>query len=180
MKQLNESLQHLDFENQLLTTMGIDKYASSIGNDEDFITVNFTVRSKPGADDLVNWLERGYDWIVDAETSPGEVTDGKFLVFAELNRRTNAAKRIYEIMADLETLTGLDAEEWKLNIGDSMYPASEETIKKHIPLSPLEYKEQHETELNEMRVIAGLEEVTIYNGKKDAAIQAMQRSAGII
>jgi hypothetical protein len=60
-----------------------------------------------------------------------------------------------------------------------MYPASEETIKKHIPLSPLEYKEQHETELNEMRVIAGLEEVTIYNGKKDAAIQAMQRQAGI-
>jgi hypothetical protein len=111
MTQLNESLQHLDFENQLLTTMGVDKYASSIGNDEDFITLNFTVRSKPGADDLVNWLERGYDWIVDAETSPGEVTDGKFLVFAELNRRSTAPKRIYEILADLETLTGVGAEE---------------------------------------------------------------------
>jgi hypothetical protein len=85
-----------------------------------------------------------------------------------------------EILEDLETLTGLDAEEWKLKIGDKMYPASQETIKQHIALSPLEYRESHETELNEMRVIAGLEEVAIYDGKKDEAIQAMQRQAGII
>jgi hypothetical protein len=180
MTQLNESLQHLDFENQMIPILGIDKYASTIGGDDDFITLSFTTKSKAGANDLVNWLERGYDWLVDAETSPGEVTNGKFLVFAELNRRSHSPKRIIEILKDLETLTGLESEKWKLNIGEEMYPASEETIKKHIALSPLEYKEQHETELNEMRVIAGLEEVTIYNDKKDPEIQAMQRQAGII
>jgi hypothetical protein len=180
MTQLNESLQQLDFENQLIPMLEIDQYASTIGTDADFITLSFTVKSKPGSDDLVNWLERGYDWIVDAETSPGEVTNGKFLVFAELNRRSHSPKRIMEILEDLETLTGLDAEEWKLKIGDKMYPASQETIKQHIALSPLEYKESHETELNEMRAIAGLEQVVIYDGKKDEAIQAMQRQAGII
>jgi hypothetical protein len=85
-----------------------------------------------------------------------------------------------EILEDMETLTGLGAEEWKLQIGEKMYPASQETIKKHIALSPLQYREQHETELNEWRDLAGLEQVVIYDGKKDKDIQAMQRQAGII
>jgi hypothetical protein len=174
------SLQHLDFENQIIPTAGVDMYASTIGSDADFITLSFTVKSKAAANDLVSWLERGYDWLVDAETSPGEVSNGKFLVFSELNRRSHSPQRIMEILEDMETLTGLGAEEWKLQIGEKMYPASQETIKKHIALSPLQYREQHETELNEWRDLAGLEQVVIYDGKKDKDIQAMQRQAGII
>lgn len=191
-QQLNESLQYLDMENQVIPELGVDKYKSSIGDDDEFITLNFTVRSKACAEDLVNWLERGYDWIIDADTSPGEVTTGKFLVFVEMNRRTSVPARVIEMLDDLETLTDIKAEDWKLNIGEGVYPASVETIKKMVDLSPQEYRDNEsadelevggasdEDELNEMRIIAGLEpHATVNATQVDPAIQALKLIAGI-
>ena len=45
------------------------------------------------------------------------------------------------------------------------------------PLSPKNYREQHEGELNEWRVAAGLPTKTIY--EEDDAIIALQTAAGI-
>ena len=128
-KQLNESLKHLDMEDQVLPVLGIDQFKSTIGDDSDFITMNFTVKSAEVAEDLVTWLEYGYEWIVDAEPSPGEVQNGKFLVFIDVDRRTRVPERVMEMLSDLDTLTGIDAKDWKLKIGDTMYPASEKIMK---------------------------------------------------
>jgi hypothetical protein len=177
---LNESLQYLDMEHQLIAVLGIDKYSSKIGNDSDFITLDFTVKSSEAAEDLVIWLERGYSFIIDAETSPGEVSDGKFLVFAEINRRSKAPNRIMEMLDDLQTLTGIDSSDWDLEIGDKTLPATEENIRDNVSTSPHEYRESHETELNEMRDLAGLDTVNIYTDKHDDVIQQMQLRAGII
>ena len=177
---------------QVIPELGLDKYESKIGDDDEFITLDFTVRSKACAEDLVNWLERGYDWIIDAENSPGEVSTGKFLVFVELNRRNRVPQRIMEMLSDLETLTDIKPEDWKLKIGDEMYPASEETIKEHVELSPQQYRDNEtpdekaddteslDEELNEMRIIAGLEPHANKSKKVDPAIEAIQIIAGII
>lgn len=173
-------------EDQVSPVLGIDQFRSTIGDDSDFITMNFTVKSAEVAEDLVTWLEYGYEWIVDAEPSPGEVQNGKFLVFIDVDRRTRVPERVMEMLSDLDTLTGIDAKNWKLKIGDTMYPASEKIMKQHLALSPHEYKEQHggeddeeQADLNEMRVIAGLEPVTRYADKRDALIREMQFKAGI-
>lgn len=186
--QLNESLQYLDMENQVIPILGIDKYKSKIGNDDEFMTLHFTVRSKLCAEDLVNWLERGYDWIIDADNSPGEVATGKYLVFVEMDRRTKAPARIMDMLGDLDTLTDIKPEDWKLNIGDHMYPASEDAIKEHVELSPQQYRDNNpdeesedsldDLELNEMRVIAGLEPTTkIKQTSKE--LESLQIRAGI-
>lgn len=182
-RQLNESLKYLDMEDQVFPLLGIDQYKSTIGDDSDFITINFTVKSAAVAEDLVTWLEYGYEWIVDAETSPGEVENGKFLVFIDVDRRTRVPERVMEMLDDLNTLTGIDGKDWKLKIGDAVYPASEKTMKQLLVLSPHEYKEEHkddeEADLNEMRVIAGLEPVAQYSDKRDDLIRQMQHKAGI-
>ena len=182
-RQLNESLKYLDMEGQVLPVLGIDQYKSTIGDDSDFITASFTVKSAAVAEDLVTWLEYGYEWIVDAETSPGEVENGKFLVFIDVDRRTRVPERFMEMLDDLNTLTGIDGKEWKLKIGDVMYPASEKVMKQHLVLSPHEYKAEHsedqEADLNEMRVIAGLEPIPQYSDKRDELIRQMQHKAGI-
>ena len=163
-------------EGQVLPILGIDQYKSTIGDDSDFITMNFTVKSAAVAEDLVTW-------IVDAETSPGEVENGKFLVFIDVDRRTRVPERVMEMLDDLDTLTGIDGKDWKLKIGDEMYPASEKTMKQLLVLSPHEYKEQHsedeEADLNEMRVIAGLEPIAQYSDKRDDLIRQIQHKAGI-
>jgi len=177
--QLNESLKYLDMENQMIPILGVDQYASKIGDDNEFITLDFTVRSKGCATDLVVWLERGYEWVIDAEASPGEISRGKFLVFVEIKRRQRSANQIIDLINDLETLTGLTAEDWQLKIADKMYPATAETVKEHIELSPHDYREEHEEELNEMRVIAGLEP-TNHTYEADEDIKLLQRQAGLI
>jgi hypothetical protein len=185
-KQLNESLKYLDMEDQVYPVLAIDQYKSTIGDDSAFVTAHFTVKSQAVAEDLTTWLEYGYDWIVDAEPSPGEVENGKYLVFIDMDRRTKIPARVMEMLDDMNTLTGIDGKDWQLKIGDAMYPASEQAMKQHLILSPHEYKEindtdedTEETDLNEMRVIAGLEPVPQYTDKRDELIRQMQHKAGI-
>lgn len=166
-------------ENQVIPILGIDQYSSQIGDDSEFITLNFTVKAASVGEDLVTWLERGYDWVIDAEQSPGEVTNNRYLVFVEMNRRTTVPKKIMIMLSDLETLTGIDAGDWKLKIQEQLVDATISNIEKSVDLSPHEYRIRHETELNEWRDLAGLDTVMIYD-EPDNDIQNIQRQAGII
>jgi hypothetical protein len=176
-KYLTEGLKYLDMKNQVFPSLGIDQYKSSVGQDDDLITLHFAVKSKAVGEDLAEWFEKGYDWVVDAETSPGEVTDGKFLVFVEMTRRTKSAERIMEMIIELETLTGLNPDEWKFKIGDNIQKGSKEFIEKHLQLSPHDYRMAHEEPLNEWRQIAGIKTTNTYNDDED--MKAMKRRAGI-
>jgi hypothetical protein len=178
MKQLNESLKHLDMEDQVIPTLGIDVYKSKIGYDNEIVTLDFTVKQKMVAEDLVEWLEKGYDWIIDCEPSPGEISNDRYLVFVEMNRRTNAAKRIVDMLADLETLTGLKSKDWRVKFSSGQGPATVDFINKHLVSDPNEYKAQHGEELNEMRLAAGLETKKLRAVGDD--LKAWQRQAGII
>ena len=167
----------MDMEDQVLPLLGIDQYKSSVGGDDDIITLNFVVKDKAVGDDLAEWFERGYDWVVDAEPSPGEVTSGKFFVFVEISRRSKSPEQIMEMIEDLETLTGLKPSEWKFKIGEETEPASANFIKKNIQLSPHDYRMAHEEPLNEWRQIAGIQTTSTYNDDED--MKAMKRRAGI-
>jgi hypothetical protein len=177
MKQLNESLSHLDLEDELDTIIGIDEFKSRIGEDDDLITIHFMLNSKEAGEDLVLWLERGYEFIIDADISPGEVERGKYFVFAEMNRRPSSPRKIIELLADLETLTGVKAEDWTIKVDHDRYPATKENIAKYVPLTSSDYKSKNQSELNEWREIAGLKASKTYDADQD--IVAIQRQAGI-
>lgn len=176
-KILTEGLKYMDMESLVLPLMGIDQYKSSVGADEDIITLNFVTKNKSVSEDLAEWFERGYEWVVDAEVSPGEVTSGKFFVFVEMTRRSKSAEQIMEMIEDLETLTGLKPSGWKFKIGEKTEPASIEFIKKNIQLTPHDYRMVHEKPLNEWRQIAGIQTTNTYNDDED--MKAMKRRAGI-
>jgi hypothetical protein len=130
------------------------------------------------AQDLVDWLERGYEWIIDSETSPGEVFDKKYYVFAEMNRRSSAAKRIVELLDDLSTLTALKLDDWELKVDDKKIKATVEDIENNVILNPTEYTRTEEHELNEWREIAGIPASKTYDDT-DEDILHMQRLARI-
>jgi hypothetical protein len=178
MKQLNEGLHYHDMENQITPILGIDQFKSKIGDDSEIIVLNFIVKYQAVGEDLVDWLERGYDWIIDAEVSPGEVLDGKFYVYAEMNRRGTAPRRIIEMLEDLETLTDISIDNWKIKIDDKTLDATRELLEQHMILNASEYKRQKDADLNEWREIAGLPQVN--NTEYDDDIKAWQRTAGII
>ena len=177
---VNEGLDYMDMEHQIEPHVSVDEYSAKMGKDSDIVTLAFIVKSEAAGNDLVDWFERGYDWILDSSLSEGELSPGKYLVFVEMKRRTKVPERIVELVDDLETLTGMTADEWDVNIDEQDYSADTEILKKVITISPHEYREENENEkeLNEMRHRAGLDTVSSY-GKPDSEIKAFISMAGL-
>jgi len=165
---------------QIEPTVSVDEYAAKAGRDADIVTLAFTVNSEAAGNDLVDWFERGYDWIIDASISEGELSPGKYLVFVEMKRRTKVPERIVELIDDLETLTDLKIKDWTVNINEEDYDADTEVLKQKITISPHEYREQNEDEeeLNEMRHRAGLDTVNLH-GEPDSELKAFISMAGL-
>jgi len=179
---LSEGLNYLDMENQVIPVVSVDEYAAKMGTDKDIVTVTFMVKSKLVADDLVTWFERGYDYILDASVSDGELGPNKWLVFVEMERRSWVARRLLGLLKDLQTLTGMAPEEYTLNIDTEEYPMELEIMKQKIILNPAKYEIEKENtvdeELNEMRLKAGLDHKES-DTPKDEYIKSLQASAGI-
>jgi hypothetical protein len=173
-------LDYHDFKGFVMPEITVDEYAAKIGKDSDIVTLAFLVKSKNAGDDLANWLETGYDYILDASVSDGELSPGHWLVFAEMDRRLAVPERIVEIIEDMVTLTNLPVEDWTITIDDKKYKADPSLIKGAMILSPHEYREQKESdqELNEFRTIAGLENKKVFE-KLDKEIRDFTNSANI-
>ena len=177
-RQLSEALEFKDLDGMMKNTIHVDEFSSKMGDDDDIIVVSFFVRSKEAARDLVNWFEKGYDWILDADTSPGEIKPGRFLVYVEMRRRSSAGKWIADMLDDLSTLTEYKSDsDWTMHYEGQEYPFSQETFDSTVPLSPKEYRKRKDEDLNEMRIAAGVEPVQIHEREQD--IRALQSAAGI-
>jgi len=174
-----EGLDYHDMEGQLDPMVTVDEYAAKMGKDKDIVTLAFTVKSEAAGADLVDWFERGYDWVLDASLSDGEITSGKWLIFVEMERRSTVPKRIVELLNDLKTLTNLKLSEWTIQVDEEEYEPEEQILKQVIICNPNEYKieKEKEEELNEMRSKAGLETKPIY--EKDAELKDFISKAGL-
>tara|TARA_R110000823_G_scaffold94125_3_gene205923 strand:- start:839 stop:1387 length:549 start_codon:yes stop_codon:yes gene_type:complete len=179
---ITESLNYLDMENQVFPIVSVDEYAAKMGTDKDIVTVTFMTKSKLVAEDLVTWFERGYDFILDASISEGELEAGKWLVFVEMERRSWVARRLIGLIRDLETLTGMPVEDYTLNIDAEEYPLELDIMKQKIILNPAKYQtekeDEVEEELNEMRLQAGLDHKES-DTPKDEYIKNIQAIAGL-
>lgn len=178
-KILTETFDYKDLEGQVEPIVFVDEYASNVGEDDEVVTLAFVVKGQQASEDLTDWFERGYDWILDSEVSEGQYKKGKYLVFVELDRRTKVPGRIVELIEDLQTLTDLPIEQWKIMIDDVEYKADEAVLKQVIILSPSEYRVKHEEDLNEMRERAGLEPRKLFKDKQDNLIKEFISKAGL-
>lgn len=175
--QLSEGLEYKDLENMMKPTVHVDEFSSKMGTDDEIVVVSFFVRDLQASKDLMHWFEKGYDFVLDADRSPGEIRPNRYLVYVELRRRSNVAENVQQLLEDLKTLTEYDVDDWILCHNEKEYPWSIEQFNKIIPITPRDYRQQHEGELNEMRVAAGITPKQIY--ERDQILQSLQHSAGI-
>jgi hypothetical protein len=177
-KILSEGLDYHDLANQVIPEISIDEYAAKMGDDDDVVTVAFTVKGKQVGEDLTDWFERGYDFVLDAQVSDGEITPDRYLVFVELDRRNNVPNRVCELIDDLETLTGLKPKEWTITIDKEDYDADPDQLRSALILSPHLYRQVKEKDLNEMRELSGLDSKKIY-GEPDTTLKDFLSKAGL-
>jgi hypothetical protein len=181
-KLLNEGLDYHDLEGIVTPRVTIDEYAAQMGKDSEIVTLAFIVKNKQAGEDLSDWFERGYDFVLDAQVSDGELTSGTYLVFVEMNRRTTVPERIITLLDDLETLTDIPLKDWTVVVDDEEYEPDAEVLEQVITISPHQYREEvepDEEELNEMRERAGLEVKALHADKQDADIKAFKAMAGL-
>jgi len=175
---LSEGLQYKDLDGIMKSTIHVDEFAAKMGDDDDIIVVSFFVRDLQAAKDLVAWFEKGYDFILDADRSPGEIKPNRYLVYIELRRRRSAPRNIQQLLDDLSTLTEFEADQWTMHYKGKDQDWSEETFAKLVPLTPDAYRAENETELNDMRSAAGIEPKKIHEKLPDD-VKALQSMAGI-
>jgi hypothetical protein len=178
MRLLLEGFDYLDLENQVIPELSIDEYSAKTGTDDKVVTLAFTIKGAQASKDLVEWFERGYEWVIDADVSDGELSPGKYLVFVEINRRTSTPNKIVELVEDLETLTRLKVKDWTITINEEEFDCDIEQIKSQMILSPQEYRETKEEGLNEMRELAGSAPKKLY-GEHDSILKDFISKAGL-
>jgi len=176
---LTEGLDYHDMKGQIDPRVSIDEYAAKMGEDSDIVTMAIKINSKLAAEDLVAWLEIGYDFILDASVSDGEVEPGKWLVFVEMKRRSNVPSKIINILSDLETLSDMSLKDYTIVYNEEDYDANPDILKQVIILNPADYKREvdKEDELNEMRKIAGLDNKNVHD--IDEEIRKFITNAGL-
>ena len=176
---LFESLEFKDMEGLLKSTIHVDEFSSKMGDDDDIIVVSFFVRNPQAAKDLMQWFEKGYDFVLDADRSPGEIKPNRYLVYVELRRRSTAGGNVETLLNDLNTLTEFDVADWTMHYKNKEVPFSRDEFDRLVPLTPRAYRERYEKDLNEMRTAAGMPTKRIYD-QDDKALQSIQSAAGII
>lgn len=182
---LTEGLDWHDLEDQIVPIVSIDEYSAHMGKDSEIITMAFIIKSQNAGNDLVDWFERGYDWVLDAELSEGELSPGRFVVFVEMSRRSTGPARIIELLDDLTTLTNIPLLDWTIRVDEEDYSPELSELQAVITISPHAYRETEEeidnkndSALNEMRAVAGLANKKIYK-TEDEAIRSFKALAGL-
>jgi hypothetical protein len=178
---INEGLEQNDLARLVHPELHIDEYKSKMGKDEDIVVLSFKVNGREPAEDLVNFIEKGYEWVLDADVSAGELDDGDFLVFVECDREPAAAENIMAMMKDIMNLTSQVLGEWSLQIRSNPQKLDLvlDSIKNNVPLSANSYQMQYGKKgLDEMRTAAGVAVTT--RAPVNDYTQTLRSLAGIL
>jgi hypothetical protein len=141
--QLNEtSLLANDLRDLVHHVFEVDSYKSKMGEDKDVVVLSFVVNGKDPASDLVEFIEKGYKFVLDADATPGELSDGKYRVFVELERNRHVAENISDMLYGIGKLSGLEKFKFRYHKSFHSLEAVTETLKEVIPNSALDYEQK--------------------------------------
>ena len=151
-KLLRENLEQGDLKRLVHNELHIDEYKSKMGDDSDVCVISFKVSGKEPSADLVSFIEKGYDYVLDADVSSGEKEGGDYLVFVELDRTEELPDQIIQIIEDLMNLTEQDLADWRVRYYKSTkdHDLTADILREIIPLTPEEYSAKYDKEDDEV------------------------------
>jgi hypothetical protein len=142
---ITEGLRPNDLQDMIFDIFEVDTFQSKMGEDRDVCVLSFRARDRAPARDMMEFIEKGYNFVLDSDVSAGEDREGTYHVFVELNRSPELGKQIAEIVEGIKRLTAIEG--WKFRYHKSSYAheLSEDNINKIIPTSPNAYETMMES-----------------------------------
>jgi hypothetical protein len=138
-QQLNEGLRPMDLQEMVHPVFEVDSFRSKMGEDRDVCVISFQVKDRSPAKDLMEFIEKGFNFVLDADVSSGENNKGEYAVFVELSRSPRLAEQIKELTYGVKKLTGIENFKFKYHKNSEVHEASEDNLKSKIPPSASAY-----------------------------------------
>jgi hypothetical protein len=139
MNNITESLRGGDLRNLIKKVFAIDSHKSKIGDDHDIVVLQFTVDQRDAAQDLENFIEMGYPFVIDADASSGETDEGLYSVYVEIERTRHIAEQIMEIVEGLKQLTQMEQFRFRYFKGFKSQEATLSNLKNSVPSNRQDY-----------------------------------------
>jgi len=117
----------------------IDSYKSKMGSDEDIVTVAFSTMTTESATDLADFIERGYSFVLDADATPGEQSDGTYKVFVEIQRDKAVPSQIEELANGVKNLTDMKEIKFRYYKNFRSVPLTQAALEEVMPVDADEY-----------------------------------------
>jgi hypothetical protein len=133
-QQLNEGLRPMDLQEMVHPVFEVDSFRSKMGEDRDVCVISFQVKDRSPAKDLMEFIEKGFNFVLDADVSSGENNKGEYAVFVELSRSPRLAEQIKELTYGVKKLTGIENFKFKYHKNSEVHEASEDNLKSKINL----------------------------------------------
>ena len=137
--QINEGLRSEDLKEMIYPIFEVDSYKSKMGEDQDVCVISFVAKDRGPANDLMEFIEKGYGFVLDADVSSGENENGEYLVFVELSRNPKLAEQIKDLTYGVYKLTGINEWQFKYHKGIELLEATKEALESNIPSTPALY-----------------------------------------
>jgi hypothetical protein len=111
-----------------------------MGEDQDIVVLGFRVKEKNPAIDMMEFIEKGYNFILDADMSAGEEKDGQYQVFVEIERTPELKNQLKELLGGVGQLC--NCKEWRFRYqkAPSSLEFNEENITEAIPMTKEDYE----------------------------------------
>lgn len=140
MRLLREGLRPNDLEDMIFDRFEIDAFQSKMGDDKDVCVLSFRAKERNPARDMMEFIEKGYNYVLDSDVSAGEDREGFYHVFVELPRTRNLPKQIEEIVDGVRRLTNIAEWKFKYYRSHKAHDLSEENISSVVPMTPGDYE----------------------------------------
>jgi hypothetical protein len=140
-KIVNEGLRSSDLNDLVFPIFEVDTYRSKMGEDRDVCVVTFQVKERAPAKDLMEFVEKSFNFVLDSDISAGENQDGDYYVFVELERSSKIAEQIHEMMYGIKKLTGINEWKFRYHKVNNIFDMTTEALKNKIPSNPGLYEE---------------------------------------
>lgn len=139
-QRLNEGLRANDLSELVSDLFTVDQYKSKMGEDRDIVVLGFRVTEKNPATDLMEFIERGYNFILDADMSAGEEHDGQYQVFVELERTKELPHQLKELLGGIGQVTNIKEWRFRYQKNSNSISFDEKSVMENIPTTPQEYE----------------------------------------
>lgn len=136
----NEGLEPKDLDKYVSNLFTIDQYKSKMGDDQSVVVLGFTVKEQYPAADLMEFIEKGYGFILDADISAGEEKDGNYQVFVEIPRTAELPGQLTYLLNGISQLCNCYDWRFKYHQAASSVPFDQDAIRDLVPLTERDYE----------------------------------------